>query len=103
MFVTPVIALGWLPTSDAVVMASLCAVVGVPLLARPPRSARLDALGIVLRELAVTLGLYSLWGIIGHLATTATTGALERGQQVWDLERALHLPSEAWQIGRAHV
>jgi hypothetical protein len=95
MPVTPVLALGWLPTSDAIAIASVCAVVGVPLLARPPRSPSLGYSGILLRELAMTLGLYSLWGIIGHLATTATTGAFDRGQRVWDLERTLHLPNEA--------
>ena len=95
MTATPVLALGWLPTSDAVVIASVCAVIGVPMLPAPPRSARVAAVGTILRELALTLGLYALWGVIGHLATTEVTGAYDRGQRIWDLERTLHLPNEA--------
>jgi hypothetical protein len=45
-------------------------------------------------EISLVLVLYSLWRIAGQLSVLQTTGAEARGRAIWDLERALHLPSE---------
>lgn len=48
-----------------------------------------------LMQAALLLGLFAAWQVaLGRLAAT-TSGAAERGAQVWQAERALHLPSEA--------
>ncbi len=85
----------WLPTNDAVVLSAICAAIGVPIIAAAGRGPRwLAWSGAVLRELALVLGLYAVWGFAGRLAATESTGAVRRGQQVWDAERWLHLPNE---------
>ncbi len=92
----------WLPTNDAIVMGAMAAFVGVPIrfVARPTRAT--TAIGAVLREVALVLGLYALWGIAGRLAVTQDIGAVQHGRWVWDLERALVLPNEhtlqAWAL-----
>lgn len=45
-------------------------------------------------ELALVLGLYALWRIAGHLSVMKVDHALDRGRAIWDVEQALHLPSE---------
>ena len=87
-------ALGWLATEYAVWLSALCAVIGVPLLlVRAPRRT-IAGIGAIVRELALVLGLYSLWGIAGQLAASQPTGAFRNGLSVWDAERWLHLPDE---------
>jgi hypothetical protein len=48
-----------------------------------------------LRELALVLALYAGWQGAGSLSLLQAGGAAHRGRQIWDLERALHVPSEA--------
>src|SRR3954454_16419763 len=53
------------------------------------------------REAAIIALLYSLWGLIGAYNIANYRGAVERGQDIWRIERALYLPSEAWMQGPA--
>jgi hypothetical protein len=53
------------------------------------------------RECAIILGLYSLWGLIGAYNIANYTGAIQRGVDIWKIERWFHLPSEAWMQGPA--
>jgi hypothetical protein len=45
-------------------------------------------------EIGIVCGLFALWQVANTLTRGHTTGGLRRGQQLWDLERWLHLPSE---------
>jgi hypothetical protein len=45
-------------------------------------------------EIGIVCGLFALWQVANDLTRGHTTGGLRRGQQLWDLERWLHLPSE---------
>jgi len=49
----------------------------------------------VASEAAVVVGLYSVWQLAGSVSVMKVTGALERARAIWDVERWLHLPSEA--------
>jgi len=80
----------------AAIGLSLCSVV-----LRPGRDAGDDptlrirgAVAPFAREIALVLGLYSLWRIAGQLSVVHTQGAERRGLDIWHLEQALHLPSE---------
>jgi hypothetical protein len=53
------------------------------------------------REAAIILGLYSLWGLIGAYNIANYHGAIQRGVDIWKIERWLHLPDEAWLQGPA--
>jgi hypothetical protein len=85
-------ALHWLPTADALWLVVICAPLG--LLARRARTTWVTGAGAVLRELAITLGLYALWGLAGEHATVHIDAALRNGRSIWHFERWLHLPSE---------
>src|SRR4051794_17065900 len=50
---------------------------------------------IVLREVVVLNVLFILWRIVGQVSLFHAAGAFGRGRWVWNLERTLHLPSEA--------
>jgi hypothetical protein len=55
------------------------------------------------RESGVILALYALWQYIGGFSLRQTDHAVARGQWIWDTERSLHLPDEAWlQDGIVH-
>ena len=47
------------------------------------------------RELGIILGLYALWQFAGGVSLGHTGEAVQRGQWVWDRERAWHFPNEA--------
>lgn len=60
--------------------------------ARTERSApRIHALS---NEAAIISFLYALWQLAGRLSLLGIDGALERGAQLWRLERALFFPNE---------
>ncbi|HEY3832753.1 MAG TPA: phosphatase PAP2 family protein [Acidimicrobiia bacterium] len=84
----------WLPATDSGVMCAAAAVVGVPMRYAPNPTKTTVAVGAILRELAMVLGLYTLWMLAGHLAVTQDTGAVAHGQSLWNLERTLQLPNE---------
>jgi hypothetical protein len=46
------------------------------------------------RELAVVFALYAAWRRLGEVSVTSTSGAFERGRDLWDLQRALYVPNE---------
>ncbi len=46
------------------------------------------------RELAVVLSLYTIWVLAGRLAHVRVDEGLANGRWVYDVQRALHLPSE---------
>jgi hypothetical protein len=51
--------------------------------------------GIVVRELIVLNVLFILWRVVGRVSLFHEAGAFGRGRWVWNLERTVHLPSEA--------
>lgn len=51
--------------------------------------------GFVVRELIVLNVLFILWRVVGRLSLFHEARAFGRGRWVWNLERTLHLPSEA--------
>jgi hypothetical protein len=46
------------------------------------------------RETALVLILFSIWQVAAEVALTRVAGAVAHGVALWDVERALHLPSE---------
>jgi PAP2 superfamily len=51
--------------------------------------------GLVVREIIVLNVLFVLWRVVGHVSLFHEAGAFGRGRWIWQLERTLHLPSEA--------
>lgn len=86
--------LGWLPWQDAADLAAVTAT-GWALLGR---SARRWAKAVQpwAKELTFILLLYGLWQYAGAWSIGRTSVAGTRGQDIWNWERALHLPSERW-------
>src|ERR1700678_2360911 len=84
--------LQWLPWQDAAEMGG--ATSAGWLAAR--RSARRWARVVRpwAKELTLILVLYGLWQYAGAWSLGQASSALARGRDIWDLERALHLPSE---------
>jgi len=71
------------------------AVVGsVGVAARVSRRRWLERVGPFLRELAIVLALYALWRVVGTISVVKVNGAIDAGQHIWNVERALHLPNE---------
>lgn len=56
---------------------------------------RRAVVGAALRELALAMGLWAAWVLIGSVTHPQVLGAEARGRDVFRLERWLHLPSEA--------
>ncbi len=81
----------WLPWPYALVTAVMLA--GAAWLVRPRGRIWTEARPFA-TEVALILVLYSLWRIAGQLSVLQTDGAEARGRSIWNLERALHLPSE---------
>ena len=82
----------WLPWNFAVIAA--LALAGFGVWSWRARSSRVVVAGAFAREIALVLALYAIWQLAGRLSVMQVDGALDRGRWVWDLERALHLPSE---------
>ncbi len=79
----------WLPWQYAVVLAVVLCVVSLL-----PQFGRAKA---VAREASLVLALYALWLRAGEyepLRVNGVKGGIERGMQIWRLQRWLHLPSE---------
>ncbi len=49
---------------------------------------------VLIDELTLMFGLYTLWRICGRLSVMGVEGALDRGRDIWRLQRWLHLPDE---------
>jgi hypothetical protein len=50
---------------------------------------------LIVRELVILNVLFVLWRVVGRLSLFHESGAFSRGRWLWNLERTLHLPSEA--------
>ena len=72
----------------------MCACIGLPIIVVKSARRWVAPVGAIFRELALVLGLYSLWGLAGQLAAAQPTGATQNGLWVWDVERWLRLPNE---------
>jgi hypothetical protein len=87
----------WLPWKAALALATALAIVPflvvVGLFAKPRHRGVQYALAFA-RETAVVLGLYALWQFAGTLSLLHVSGAVARGDWIFDLQRDLHLPSE---------
>lgn len=84
--------IGWLPWTDAAVVAAATGTATVTLGGRRARwAARLVAWT---RELTLMFALYGLWQLAGDHSLGDVGGAVGRGRRLWDLERAVGLPSE---------
>ena len=57
---------------------------------------RWRVVGLACREAAIVMGLLGLWRYVGHYVRLRVAGGMDNGEKVWDLEQALHLPSELW-------
>jgi len=90
VYLTPVLAIGlhWIPWTQTLPVAAISATAafGARRVGHP--------IAGVLRELAIILGLYSLWGFAGEHADLHMTGAFDRGRLVWRVSHWLPLPSE---------
>lgn len=66
------------------------------LLAEPPDVSvkRLRGISALGREIALLLGLFTLWRVVGSVSILSERSAFDRGRWLWRLERTLHLPSE---------
>ena len=66
------------------------------LLADPPDVAvkRLRGISALGREIALLLGLFTLWRVVGSVSILSESSAFDRGRWLWRLERTLRLPSE---------
>jgi hypothetical protein len=71
------------------------AVVGAAgVVARTSGRKRLRRLAPFTIELAIVLLLYALWRVVGTISVLKVDHAIDAGQHIWNVERALHLPSE---------
>ena len=83
----------WLPWDYSLLLAGGFLVVRWSVLRwRPVQS---DAIAAFLREATIVAALYTCWQVAGRLSVIQIDDAVTRGIAVWDLERALYLPSEA--------
>ncbi len=48
------------------------------------------------REFALISALYALWNLGGRIKAFGADQAIERGEQLWDFQQRIGLPSEAW-------
>ena len=85
-------ALTWMPWDVAVEAGAVVGTAG--LAARTSRRRWITGAGAFARELSIVLVLYALWRVVGTIAVVKVDGAVHAGQQIWDLERVLHFPSE---------
>jgi hypothetical protein len=81
-----------LDASTASALAVGLLVVAVAGRRRPERSARVISAAAL--EAAVVCALFGLWQVVGGLTRGHFRGGYAHGEDVWHLERWLHLPSE---------
>jgi hypothetical protein len=55
---------------------------------------QLRGFSALVREVALLLGLFTLWRIVGSVSILSESSAFDRGRWLWRVERSLHLPSE---------
>ena len=74
-------------------VSAACLVTAAAAAARSRRARLVYAAGFA-REAALVLGLFALWQMAGSFVLMGPDGAEDRGQWLWDAERAVHMPSE---------
>jgi hypothetical protein len=84
--------LAWLPWQDAAEMASATAATWT--VTRRSTRAWARTLRPWAKELTLILVLYGMWQYAGAWSIGRISVAINRGQAIWDVERAVHLPSE---------
>jgi hypothetical protein len=82
----------WLPWQAAVLAALVLATFVVT--TRDGTSSRVAVARAFAGEIALVLGLYSLWQIAGQLSVMRVDGAMDRGASIWNIEKALHVSNE---------
>ncbi len=83
----------WLPWDYSLLLA--CGFLALRwVLLRWVPSGRGPGVAEFLREATIVAVLYACWQVAGRLSVFQIDDAVERGQQLWDLERAMKLPSE---------
>jgi hypothetical protein len=86
------VSLGWIPWNVAVEAGAVVGTAGLAV--RSSQRRWLARFGPFATELAIVLVLYALWRVVGTVSVLKVNHAIEAGQHIWDVERALHLPSE---------
>jgi hypothetical protein len=80
--------------------ANVCTSCGRPFgkgleIGEPVSKRELGRWGLILREIIVLNVLFIIWRVVGRVSLFHEAGAFGRGRWTWNLERTLHLPSEA--------
>ena len=86
------VALTWISWNAAVEAGVVVGAAGIA--ARMSARRWLAASAAFAREFAIVLVLYAMWRIVGTVSVLKVNGAIQAGERIWDLERALHLPNE---------
>jgi PAP2 superfamily len=60
----------------------------------PKRRSRGPMAAAAAREAVLLFALFALWRVVGSFSVGGRQAAFERGNELWRLERGLHLPSE---------
>ena len=76
----------WLPWEHGIALAAIFYILG--------RSVGDQRVVPVAREATLVAVLYSLWQLAGQVSLLSIDNALARGVAIWELERAMRLPSE---------
>ena len=74
-------------------VSAVCLITAAGAAARSRRARLVYAAGFA-REAGLVLGLFALWQMAGSFVLMGPDGAEDRGQWIWDAERAVHMPSE---------
>ena len=85
-------SLGWMPWNVAVESGAAVGAAGV--VARTSGKRQLMRIAPFTIELSIVLLLYALWRVVGTISVLKVDHAIDAGQHIWNVERALHLPSE---------
>jgi hypothetical protein len=73
---------------------SAACLVAAAAVARRSRRPRLVTAAGFATETAVVLALFGMWQLAGTFVLMGPEGAIDRGQWIWQAERAVHMPSE---------
>ena len=85
------LALDWQQASGAA-----AGLAGASLALRAARRPPLTKIGTAALETGLILGLYALWQYAGSLSGLGPDGAVSRARWIWQFERDVRMPSEAW-------
>ncbi|MFN8121318.1 MAG: phosphatase PAP2 family protein [Thermoleophilia bacterium] len=81
-----------MPWKDALIVSIPLLAIGTVLRGR--RGA-VGGAAAFMRETGIVMALYTLWTYMGSLSLRHVDGAMSRGESVWEVERALHISTEA--------